>query len=161
MLLTRNTTQNLTKVRMSQPKQPPYGVETEPHGDVVPLKEAASRLGKDPRTLIKAITAGELRGGAMPRPERLRWYVYTDELPVPPGAPVPPARSDAVVQDLRAQIVSLTEANRLLIAAQQDLLDAGDANQDSAEKYRAAARRYLDALGQFMTPGHVGDLADL
>ena len=78
-----------------------------------------------------------------------------------PGAPGPPARSDAVVQDLRAQIVSLTEANRLLIAAQQDLLDAGDANQDSAEKYRAAARRYLDALGQFMTPGHVGDLTDL
>ena len=146
---------------MSQPKQPPAGVETEPHGHVVPLKEAAARLGKDPRTLIKAITAGELRGGAMPRPERLRWYVYTDELPVVPGAAATAVPSDGVLQDLRAQIVSLTEANRLLIAAQQDLLDAGDANQDSAEKYRAAARRYLDALGQFMTPGHLGDLADL
>ena len=146
---------------MSQPKQPPAGVETEPHGQVVPLKEAAARLGKDPRTLIKAITAGELRGGAMPRPERLRWYVYTDELPAVPGAAATAVAFDGVLQDLRAQIVSLTEANRLLIAAQQDLLDAGDANQDSAEKYRAAARGYLDALGQFVTPGHLGDLADL
>lgn len=147
---------------MNQPKLPPPGVETEPQGDVVPLKEAASRLGKDPRTLIKAITAGQLRGGAMPRPERLRWYVYADELPSPPG---PPAASlpvsDGVLQDLRAQIVSLTEANRLLIAAQQDLLDAGQSGQDAADKYRAVAQRYLDALGQFVTPGHLGDLTDV
>lgn len=128
---------------------------------MVPLQEAASRLGKDPRTLIKAITAGQLRGGAMPRPERLRWYVYTSELPAVPGpAPTPPV-PDAVVQDLRAQVLSLQEANRLLIAAQQDLLDAGGAGQESAEKYRRVAQRYLDALGQFMTPGHLGDLADL
>ncbi len=146
---------------MSQPKQPPPGVETEPHGHVVPLKEAAFRLGKDPRTVIKAITGGGLRGGAMPRPERLRWYVYADQLPPPAGAPQPSAPSDAVVQDLRAQVVSLAEANRLLIAAQQDLLDAGQSGQDAAEKYRVVARRYLDALGQFMTPGHVGDLVDL
>ena len=147
---------------MNQPKLPPPGVETEPQGDVVPLKEAASRLGKDPRTLIKAITAGQLRGGAMPRPERLRWYVYAEELPSPPG---PPAASrpvsDGVLQDLRAQIVSLTEANRLLIAAQQDLLDAGQSGQDAADKYRAVAQRYLDALGQFVTPGHLGDLTDV
>ena len=141
---------------MNQPKLPPPGVETEPQGDVVPLKEAASRLGKDPRTLIKAITAGQLRGGAMPRPERLRWYVYADELPSPPGPP-PASRpvSDGVLQDLRAQIVSLTEANRLLIAAQQDLLDAGQSGQDAADKYRAVAQRYLDALGQ------LGDLTDV
>ena len=110
---------------MNQPKLPPPGVETEPQGDVVPLKEAASRLGKDPRTLIKAITAGQLRGGAMPRPERLRWYVYADELPSPPGPPTANRPvSDGVLQDLRAQIVSLTEANRLLIAAQQGHLEA-------------------------------------
>lgn len=146
---------------MTQPKQPPPGVETEPHGDVVPLQEAAAKLGKDPRTLIKAITAGQLRGGAMPRPERLRWYVYTSELPgVPEPAPTP-AAPDADLQDLRAQVLSLQEANRLLIAAQQDLLDAGGAGHESAEKYRAVAQRYLDALGQFMTPGHLGDLADL
>src|SRR6476660_2434075 len=102
---------------MTQPKQPPPGVETEPQGPVVPLQEAATRLGKDPRTIIRAITAGEIRGGAMPRPERLRWYVYADELPAQPGAvPAPPAGAD--VDELRAQVVSLTEANRLLIAAQ-------------------------------------------
>ena len=146
---------------MSEPKTPPAGVETEPQGPVVPLKEAASRLGKDPRTLIKAITAGRLRGGALPRPERLRWYVYADELPAAAGAAVAVySPADALVEDLRSQVVSLAEANRLLIAAQQDLLDAGDADQGSAAKYRAAARRYLDALGQFMTPGHLGDMVD-
>lgn len=146
---------------MTQPKQPPPGVETTPAGPVMPLKEAAARLKKDPRTLIRAITAGEIRGGAMPRPERLRWYVYADELPAEPGITVTPPPSDAAVEDLRAQIVSLTEANRLLIAAQQDLLEADQASHGAAEKYRAAARNYLDALAQFMTPGHLGEVADL
>jgi len=136
-------------------------VETDPQGDVVPLQEAASRLGKDPRTLIKAITAGRLRGGAMPRPERLRWYVYVSELPPTPGALAASGVADRQVQDLQAQIVSLQEANRLLIAAQQDLLQAGGAGNEAAEHYRRVAERYLDALGQFNTPGHLGDLADL
>lgn len=146
---------------MTQPKQPPPGVETTPQGTVVSLQEAATRLGKDPRTVIRAITAGEIRGGAMPRPERLRWYVYADALPGAAVAPSTPPVADAVVVDeLRAQIVSLSEANRLLIAAQQELLDADRAVNDASEKYRAVARTYLDALGQFMTPGNIGDLAD-
>jgi hypothetical protein len=144
---------------MTQPKQPPPGVETTPGGPVVSLSEAAKRLGKDPRTIIRAITAGEIRGGAMPRPERLRWYVYADELPPLPGGTAPPL-STADVDDLRAQLVSLTEANRLLIAAQQDLLDADRSTNDAADKYRAVARNYLDALAQFMTPGNLGELTD-
>lgn len=144
---------------MTQPKQPPPGVETTPGGLVVSLSEAAKRLGKDPRTIIRAIKAGEIRGGAMPRPERLRWYVYADELPIPPGA-APPLVSVTDVDDLRAQVVSLTEANRLLIAAQQDLLDADRSTNEAAEKYRAVARNYLDALAQFMTPGNLGELSD-
>lgn len=143
---------------MTQPKQPPLGVETTPGGPVVSLSEAAKRLNKDPRTLIRAIKAGELRGGAMPRPERLRWYVYVDELEVRPSAAPPPPRGD--VDDLRAQIVSLSEANRLLIAAQQDLLDADRSTNEAANKYRDVARNYLDALAQFMTPGNLGELAD-
>jgi hypothetical protein len=65
------------------------------------------------------------------------------------------------VEELRAQVVSLQEANRLLIAAQQELLDADQSTHEAAEKYRAVARSYLDALAQFMTPGHAGELADL
>jgi hypothetical protein len=144
---------------MTQPKQPPPGVETTPGGLVVSLSEAAKRLGKDPRTIIRAITAGEMRGGAMPRPERLRWYVYADELPPLAGHAVAP-QSGGDVDDLRAQLVSLTEANRLLIAAQQDLLDADQSTNAAADKYRAVARNYLDALAQFMTPGNLGELAD-
>lgn len=143
---------------MTQPKQPPPGVETTPGGAVVSLSEAAKRMGKDPRTIIRAIKAGEIRGGAMPRPERLRWYVYAEELPPSAAAASPPPPSP-IVDDLRAQVVSLAEANRLLIAAQQDLLDADRSTNEAAEKYRAVARNYLDALAQFMTPGNLGELA--
>lgn len=143
---------------MAEPKQPPAGVETTPVGLTVPLKEAAARLNKDPRTLIKAITNGELRGGAMPRPERLRWYVYADEIPGEPG-PVTPLASPGELDDLRAQVVALQETNRLLIAAQQELLEADAAGSDRSEHLRGAARQYLDALSQFMTPGHLGELA--
>jgi hypothetical protein len=144
---------------MTSPKQPPPGVETTPGGDVVSLSEAAKRLGKDPRTIIRAIKAGEIRGGAMPRPERLRWYVYAEELAAPAGVAPPPPPAE--VDDLRAQLVSLTEANRLLIAAQQDLLEADRATNDATDKYRAVAHRYLDALAQFMTPGNLGELSEL
>lgn len=142
---------------MTEPKQPPPGVETTPGGAVVSLSEAAKRLNKDPRTIIRAIKTGSLRGGAMPRPERLRWYVYADELASPPSEAASPAGDDA--DQLRAQVVSLTEANRLLIAAQQDLLDADRSTNEAADKYRAVARNYLDALAQFMTPGNLGELA--
>ena len=127
----------------------------------MPLKEAAARLNKDPRTVVRAITAGTIRGGAMPRPERLRWYVYADELPPEPGAAAAPPPPTPELDDLRAQVVSLKETNRLLMAAQQDLMDAHQSSQDAAEKYRAAGQKYLEALSQFMTPGHLGDLADL
>jgi hypothetical protein len=128
---------------------------------VVSLQEAVNQLGKDPRTVIKAIEDGILRGGAMPRPKRLRWYVYADALAEAVAAAAASRASDALIVELRAQIVSLAEANRLLIATQQELLDADRAVNDAAEKYRGIAQRYLDALGQFMVPGTIGDLADL
>jgi hypothetical protein len=144
---------------MTAPKLPPPGVETTPGGPVVFLSEAAARLDKDPRTVIRAITSGQIRGGALPRPERLRWYVYEDELPSAPGRAAQ-APTDSQIEDLRAQVISLSEANRLLIAAQQDLLDADRSTSEAADKYRAVARNYLDALAQFMTPGHLGELTD-
>ncbi|WP_441964567.1 hypothetical protein [Mycolicibacterium houstonense] len=123
------------------------------------VTEAAERLGKDRRTVIKDIENGVLRGGAMPRPERLRWYVYEDALPSQLG---PVATSSVVAEtensdlaNARAEIIALREANRLLIAAQQDLLEA---DSTAAERYRSVARTYLDALSQFMTPGHLGEL---
>lgn len=166
----------MQRTMMSEPKQPPAGVETAPQGRVVPLPEAAARLNKDPRTVIRAIRAGTLRGGAEPRPQRLRWYVYEDQLP--PQHRDSPGES---VDDLRAQLVTQTEVNRLLMAAQQELL-AGDedarraadryralaqellAADDDArragDRYRAAAQHYLDALSQYVTPGHPGELVD-
>lgn len=140
---------------MSELKQAPPGVETTPTGPHVSLQEAAARLGKDPRTVLRAIKSGTLRGGAIPRPERLRWYVYVDALPASAG-PSPVSASSTEIADLRAQLVTQMEVNRLLIAAQQNML----AGESAAEKYRAAAQNYLDALAQFVTPGHLGELAD-
>ena len=142
---------------MTAPKQPPPGVETTPGGPVVFLKEAAARLGKDPRTVRSAIVAGQIRGGALPRPERLRWYVYEDELP---GGVRPATTSDPRIDELQAQVITLTEANRLLIAAQQNMMDAAGSTSEAADKYRAVAQNYLDALAQFVTPGNIGELTD-
>lgn len=140
-------------------KYPPSHVETAPTGAVVSANEAAKRLGKDRRTVIRAIENGELRGGAMPRPERLQWYVYDDALPALPGlAPghtVVDLLGNSDLVNARAEIIALREANRLLIAAQQELLEA---DSTAAERYRGVARTYLDALSQFMTPGHLGEL---
>ena len=145
---------------MTPPKQPPPGVETTPGGPVVPLKEAAARLSKDPRTVIRAITNGELRGGAIPRPERLRWYVYVDALPPELGAPAPtPPPAASYVEDLQAQLVSQMAANQLLIAAQHTLLEADATAASAADKYRAVAQQYLDALAQFMTPGNISEFS--
>lgn len=147
-------------------------METTPQGAVVPLREAARVLQRDHRSLINAIKAGNMRGGAIPHPQRLRWYVYADEL-TNEARPAAAAAADTHGQDLRAendelraqntvlrnvriQNVSLTEANRILIATQQNLLDA---DQATVDKYRDLARSYLDALAQFMTPGDVGELA--
>ena len=155
----RNATRRSYDPTMTTPKQPPPGVETTPSGPVVPLSVAAQRLNKDPRTLIRAITQGTIRGGAVPRPERLRWYVYADQLPGEPSTAVP-TPPGAELDDLRAEVMSLREANRLLVAAQQDLLDIDQSMHEVNDKYREYARKYLDMLGQFMTPGHLGELSD-
>lgn len=130
-----------------------------PTGAIVTVTEAAERLGKDRRTVVKEIENGVLRGGAMPRPERLRWYVYEDALPARSGPVATPnvfaPAENSDLANARAEIIALREANRLLIAAQQDLLEA---DSTAAERYRSVARTYLDALSQFMTPGHLGEL---
>jgi hypothetical protein len=172
---------------VNQPRQPPPGVESVPQGHVVSLQEAAAWLGKERRTLIRWIVAGRIRGGATPRAQRLRWYVYADELAnywaPSTTATTPDADSDGLrsqIEDLRAQAeglrsqvedlrrqdeearsqnVSLKEANGILIAAQQNLLDT---EQGSVDRYRDLARSYLDALAQFMSPGTIAELgADL
>ena len=89
---------------MRQPKQPPAGVETTPHGTVVPLREAARVLRRDHRSLINAIKAGTMRGGAIANPQRLRWYVYADEL-TKQARPEAAAAADS--HDLRAEIDGL------------------------------------------------------
>lgn len=108
--------------------------------------------------MVRWIKSGRLRGGAIPRPERLRWYVYEDALPardVGDAVAVDRIAGSDEVAELRAQLIAQREANRLLLIAQQELLEV---DASTADRYRSIARVYLDALGQFMTPGHIGEL---
>jgi hypothetical protein len=179
-------------------KYPPDNVETTPTShDYVSLRDAAERLGKDPRTVRNAIIAGRIRGGAQPYPQRLRWYVYTDQLPsqgTPPTQQAPLdaatanaapgssglpesamrliAEQQAIIADQRAKIVALEHNHRILSTAVEDLLDALDSYKAGGNSYREAAthfqaaadgiasslRKHRDALAQYTTPGHLGNL---
>jgi hypothetical protein len=64
-------------------QHPPEGVETVPDGHpTVSAAYAARRLGADVRTIRKMIVRRQLQGGAQPRPAKMRWYVYVDQLEV-------------------------------------------------------------------------------
>jgi len=93
-------------------RHPPPGVPTEPVGDerYVPLAQAAERLRMDPRTVRAAIAAGEIRGWVRPSPQRLRWFVYEDELPARGAAPTATGEVAALrteVAALRAELAAL------------------------------------------------------
>jgi hypothetical protein len=185
-------------------KYPPVGVAMEPAPDrrYVALKDAARRLHMDRRTLQNAVEAGGVDGWARPGLQRLRWYVYEDQLastpppasesstevaqlraevvqlraqvaqlseqigsvPVDPAQVIEAARSElraeahrlaeTAVADLRAQIVTLTETNLLLLEAHDELGGVAATMQSAAQKYRRA-------LALFMTPGHPGELTDM
>jgi hypothetical protein len=147
------------------PNEPPPGVETTPTGPVVSLYAAAPRLGKDWRTLKRAIIAGDLRGGASQRGQRLRWYVYEDQLP----SSGPAAGSLSGGHDAQ-QLATQMQVNRLILGAQQNLLEAQEdllAGNAAAERYRAAARgyhaaaqKYRDALALLLAPEDPGELLD-
>ncbi|MBX9920600.1 MAG: hypothetical protein K2Y33_12365 [Mycolicibacterium frederiksbergense] len=153
---------------------PPAGVETTPTShDVIPLRTAARRLGKDHRTVRAAIIQGRIRGGAEPHPQRCRWYVYADELPA--GDRVAPAESPRSDADQRAEVAALKEALSVLLASQAEIVAAVDDYQAAADGYRVAGEKFQsaadgfrgalskhrDALAQLVTPGHVGDLDQL
>jgi hypothetical protein len=126
-------------------------------------------LGKDWRTVRRAIIAGELRGGAAPRGQRLRWYVYADELPGESAAAPGAADPHGGAREAQ-QLATQTQVNRLILGAQQNLLEAQEdllAGNAAAEKYRdaarsyhAAAQRYRDALALLMAPEDLGELTD-
>lgn len=154
-------------------RHPPSGVPSEPTSGraYVPLRDAARLLHLDRRTLQAMVVSGGIQGWARPSPQRLRWFVYEDQLSADatgPSASPEVAKllsqvaalrtelaqmSQAVesVADLRAQIVALTETNLLLLGAQEDLGVV-------ASTMDAAAQKYRQALGLFMTPGHPGAL---
>lgn len=105
-------------------KYPPAGVPREPAPDrrSVALKDAARRLHMDRRTLQSAVIAGEIHGWARPGLQRLRWYVYEDQLPATTSAPsdgpegtARSAGSDDVaalrreLAELRAQVQTLQQ----------------------------------------------------
>lgn len=169
-------------------KQPPPGVETTPASrNFVYLREAARRLNRDHRTVKNMVISGSLRGGAEPHPQRLRWYVYTDQLPTetapntPAPAPTPvstaattsvPPEVLAQLADQAAEIVTLKHSNRVLTAAVGDLLDAlehykagaqsalttASHFERAADGFSATVGHYRDVIAQLNTPSSAADL---
>lgn len=162
-------------------RQPPDGVETTPtSGETLPLREAARRLRLDHRTVQARIVNGTLRGGAIPQPQRLQWYVYADQVPTSGEV----ATSDdsvaaAVSSDIQrrldnqaSQIVALKHNNQLLSAAVGDLLEALDqyksgarhalaaaqSFEQSAEGFAASLNGHREVLAQLMTPDDLENL---
>lgn len=139
---------------------------------VTSVPEAARILGRDPRTLRRMITSGEIEGGAASGRHRRQWFVYTDQLP-PFAAPAtaPDARSEqgelaalrAENADLRARAVAAEEGERLLLAGHATLREALRESQSTiaamlaarasmdrgGEGYRAAAEGYRAAADEF------------
>lgn len=162
-------------------KFPPAGVETQPTGEVVPLRDAARIFRKDHRTIRSAIIDGRIRGGAQPHAQRLHWYVYADQLPVDPFNSHQPAHPEPAsapadrYAELQGQVASLTEALSLALASEAEILSAmddykaaadgyrmaGQKFQSAADGFRGALLKHRDALAQFVTPGHIGDLDTL
>jgi hypothetical protein len=151
------------------------------------------------------VETGQLDGYYRPSSQRGSWFVYADQLPI---GPVPPAQDPAAELDaartevsrltaeldaVRSDLVTAQETNRLLLAAQAELVDAIaeyevgatetaagatglqtviDAYQQSnahllqgevrmqaaADKFRKVVALQRDALAQFTTAGHLGEL---
>lgn len=160
--------------------------QPQPGRETISANKAHRLLGYDRRTIQKMIAEGTLEGGARPGKQR-RWYVYVDQLeqkptPAAPAAPPRPTDYAAVVDEnnrLRAGLVSANEENALLRAAHAEILEAvasqrtatDDALQ-AVDLFRQAFAKsesgwqhlskaltlYNSALGQYSTPGSVGDL---
>jgi hypothetical protein len=127
-------------------KLPPAGVATSPLPDRpwVPLRAAATRLRMDHRTVQAAVTSGEIAGWARPAPQRLKWFVYEDQLPAASdshsdGSAVAALRAE--VAELRAQVSALSAAPARLDV--EDLVRTVTAGV-VAESRRVAAEESAD-----------------
>lgn len=119
-------------------KCPPAGVATSPTGNdaYVPLKVAAERLHMDPRTVQAAVVSGEIRGWARRGPQRLRWFVYADQLPTSSRVGADPSS----VADLRRELADLTEKVIPALRAEIEQL-----KQAATADVRTEARRLVDS----------------
>jgi hypothetical protein len=137
-------------------RYPPAGVAIEPAPDrpFIALKDAARRQHIDRRTLQNAVVAGDVDGWARPGPQRLRWYVYEDQLPTTPpaggGEPQDSALADAdEVAGLRREVAALR--------AQVETLAQQASGVDIPRAIEAARKELRAELGE-MTESAVADL---
>ncbi|GAC49615.1 hypothetical protein GOACH_15_01080 [Gordonia aichiensis NBRC 108223] len=126
-------------------KTPPPGVPgaPDPNRPYLSLSEAARLLSKDKRTVQAQILNRDIEGGATPRPQRLQWWVYLDQVleRIAPGmeAHSPPT----VAESSESADDRLLQANVKLIETNLALLDVLRANRKAQHNHRAA-RQLLD-----------------
>jgi hypothetical protein len=137
-------------------RYPPAGVAIDPAPDrpFIALKDAARRQHIDRRTLQNAVVAGDVDGWARPGPQRLRWYVYEDQLPTTPpaggGEPQGSGLADAdEVAGLRREVAALR--------AQVETLGQQAGGVDIPRAIEAARKELRAELGE-MTESAVADL---
>jgi hypothetical protein len=133
---------------------------------------AAALLGTTPARVRRQIDRSLLPGGAEPRPQRARYYVYSDVPPLLPKLGPAHAPSDELISELRARISALETATLLLRASDARLREASEVSARAtdllrqAEVERSAESQLLRladeakaaALSALITPGHAGSL---
>jgi len=125
-----------------------------PHGGPsCVFAEAASGSTRIRDTIIRAITAGEISGGAMPRPESMRGMSTPTRHPTTQRGPCSnPAGPD--FDELRAPVVSLTEANGVIAAAADSSMPTS--SPVGADNYRCAVARTTWMPWRINDAGYLG-----
>lgn len=127
-------------------KSPPPGVPgaPDPSRPFLSLSEAARLLSKDKRTVQAQILSRDIDGGATPRPQRLQWWVYLDQV-LERIAPIMAADSPSRVAESSGSAEDrLHQANLKLIETNLALLDVLRANRNAQQYHFAATRLLVD-----------------
>jgi hypothetical protein len=129
-------------------------IDPAPDRPFIALKDAARRQHIDRRTLQNAVVAGDVDGWARPGPQRLRWYVYEDQLSTTPpaggGEPQDSAPADAnEVAGLRREVAALR--------AQVETLAQQGGGVDIPRAIETARKELRAELGE-ITESAVADL---
>lgn len=130
-------------------RYPPPGVSDIPEEGrpILSLSEAARLLGKDKRTVQSRIVSGGIEGGATPRPQRLQWWVYLDQV-VDQIVSTTERRGRSTPRAYASEVDCLRSANLMLIETNRALMGILHANRHAQASHIRAAQILNDEQEQ-------------